>query len=329
MAEKIKWGILSTGNIAGLFAEGLKYVKDAELVAVASREESKAKAFADRFQIPKYYGSYEQLANDSNVDVIYVATPHNLHCENTLLCLEHGKHVLCEKPFAVNTGQVKRMIDLASRKKLFLMEALWSRFLPGIIKTKELINSGIIGDIRIMKVDFGISPVFDPKHRLFNPELIGGSLLDLGIYPVFLTLFLLGKPESINAVASIGATGVDYSCSFTFQYKNDLMSVMYSTAIARTATVAEIYGNQGDIVFDNFWFTPVNFTLKMKDGKSEKTNFNFVGNGYNYEAEEVVKCLQSGKTQSELMSWDRSLELIEVLDTIRRQIGLKYAGHDD
>ena len=322
------WGILGTGWIAKKMTDALPFVPNAKLYAVASRNKATADAYAKEHNIGKAYGSYEELVNDPAIDVVYVATPHNLHYENTILALEHGKNVLCEKPFAVNGREVRGMIAKAREKNLFLMEALWSRFLPNVIKAKEIIDSGQIGKVNLLAADFGLGLPFDPNHRLFNKQLIGGSLLDLGIYPLFLALYLLGKPKSMKAIAGMGITNVDYNCSFTLGYENDCMATMYSSCIAQTDVVATIYGEKGKIVFDKWWFTPVPIHLFDADGKEIPVKLDFIGNGYNYEAVEVVKCLENVKKQSDLMSWDDSLQLIDMLDAIRKEIGLTYPGHD-
>lgn len=326
--KKIKWGIIGTGWIADKMAEALPFVQDAELCAVASRSDDKARAFAAKYGISRAYGSYEELVRDGEIDVVYIATPHNLHCENTLLALENGRNVLCEKPFAVNGREVRKMIAKAEEKNLFLMEALWSRFLPNVIRAKEIIDSGLIGKVKLFAADFGINVPFDPQHRIYNKELIGGSLLDLGIYPLFLALFLLGKPETVRATAGIGKTCVDYNCGVTLGYADDSMSSFYSSCIARSDVTAVIHGEKGKIVFDRWWFTPVPIHLYDIDGNEIPQSLDFTGNGYNYEAAEVCGCLRENKTQSGMMTFKDSLLLIDTLDEIRRQIGLSYPGHD-
>lgn len=329
MNKKIKWGIIGTGQIARKFAEGLQSVSNGELYAVASRTQETAVHFAIDFKAEKAYGSYEELAKDSKVDVVYIATPHNLHCENTLMCLENGRNVLCEKPFAVNGKEVRKMIAKAKEKNLFLMEALWSRFIPHIIKAKEIIDSGELGEIKFLTCDFGLNSPFNPNHRHYNRELIGGSLLDIGIYPVFLSLFLLGKPKTIQSLAILGSTQVDISCSMTFQYEKELMVVLYSTFKAQTDVVAKIYGTKGILEFDRWWFCPAKIYRTTDNGEKELIPIEITGNGYNYEAEEVGKCLLEGKKQSNLFSWENSLELIDTLDFIRKQCGISYPGHDE
>ncbi len=326
--KSYNWGIIGTGFIARKMAEALSYVPQAKLYAIGSRNKQNALEFSGKYKTEKVYGSYEELVSDPDIDIVYIATPHNLHYENTMMCLEHDKHVLCEKPFAVNGFEVRRMIEKARVKKLFLMEALWTRFLPNLIRAKELVDSGVIGKIRFIKADFGINVPFNPLHRLYNKKLIGGSLLDLGIYPVFFSLFFLGKPEKITATAGIGSTDVDYNCSITFGYKDETLAVMYSSVIAKTDITAAIYGDKAAIVFDNFWYMPVPVKIIHSDGKSENIPLQFEGNGYNYEASEVIRCIEKGNIQSNLMSWDDSILLIDTLDNIRKEIGLVYPEHD-
>jgi scyllo-inositol 2-dehydrogenase (NADP+) len=328
MADSIRWGILGTGMIAHKFAEGLRDVAGAKLIAVGSRSQDSANRFAREYLVPHAFGSYEDLALCENVDVIYIATPHNLHCENTLLCLDHGKHVLCEKPFAVNRGEVEQMIERARAKNLFLMEALWSRFLPHIIKAKELIGQGAIGEVKLLKADFGINSPYDDRHRHYNRDLIGGSLLDIGIYPLFLAQFLLGKPSQVRSVAGLGPTLVDHTCSMSLHYQNDLVAHLVSSVVAQTEVIAEIYGTEGKIIFDRWWFTPVPIRLVDAAGTSHDVPVEMHGNGYNYEADEVGLCLREGKKQSDFWNWNDSLELIDLMDGIRKECGIYYPGHD-
>jgi predicted dehydrogenase len=326
--RKIKWGILGPGWIAAKFAEGLKVVDDAELYAVGSRSIDNAKKFAQDFKVTKAYGSYEELARDPDVDVIYIATPHILHYENTLLCLEHGKNVLCEKPFAINGKEVRGMIKMAKDKNLFLMEAMWSKFLPNLIKAKEIVDSGAIGKVKLLTANFTVKPDNPLEHRQFNKDLGGGALLDIGIYTVFLSLFLLGKPESFKAMASIGSTDVDFSIGILFKYADETLSILHSSLIAGSDVIAEVHGETGKIVFEHLWFCPGNIKIVRPNGEVTRVPLNFKGNGYNYEAEEVVKCLNEGKTQSEIMSLEDSLEMIDILDSIRKETGIIYPKYD-
>jgi predicted dehydrogenase len=329
MAEKkIKWGILSTGWIAHKFATALQVAANSELYAVGSRSLGTARKFADEFHIPHAYGSYEELVNDPAVDVVYIATPHNLHLENTLLALDHQKHVLCEKPLGVNGREVLRMIEKAKEKNLFLMEALWSRFLPNIIKTKELIDSGEIGEVKLLTAFFSVKSDYGPEHRQYNIDLCGGTVLDTGIYNIFLSLLLLGKPKSISAIAGLSEQGGDNSCSYSFKYDKDTLSIMYSSFLANPAVVAEIHGTKGKIFLDHLWFCPGKVKLIYHDGREKIFEFDFKGNGYEYEAEETAKCILAGKTQSDLWSWNDSIQLVSAMDTIRKQCGIVYPKHD-
>lgn len=328
MKKMIRWGILGTGYIARKFAEGLIHVENAELYAVASRNLSTAKAFAKDFQDIKYFSSYEELAACPEIDVVYIATPHNSHCSNTIMCLENGKNVLCEKPFAVNKHEVEKMIDVAKRNNLFLMEAFWTRFLPHMLKIKELIDNDTIGSITLLKSDIGFYREFDNSSRLFNKELIGGSLLDIGIYPLFLSLFLLGKPLTIQATAALGPTGVDHSCAFNLNYPDTTLAILCSSLVANTETITEIHGSKGMIKIDSLWFCPNNFTLNLHNGTQQRFEIEHKGNGYNYEAQEVTNCLLANKKESNIFSLNDSLLLIETLDSIRKNINLSYPMHD-
>ena len=327
--HKYNFAILGTGMIANKMAEALDSVDGIVKYAVGSRDILKAETFAKKWGIKKSYGTYEDLANDPDIDVVYIATPHNLHHDNTLMCLNHGKHVLCEKPMAVNLKEVEEMINVAHNKGLFLMEAMWTRFLPSVIKVKELIDGGAIGNVNLLAADFCINKKVNPSDRKFNRELIGGSLLDIGIYPIYLSQYLLGLPESYIAVAGIGETKVDYNCSMTLKYPGIQMAVMHSSFIADSGVNASVYGSKGTIKFDPMWFTPVPFTLIDDKGNEKRYEFGFVGNGYNYEVDEVVNCLNKGLIESSMMSWQHSVDLIKQLDGIREICGIYYPGHDD
>ena len=326
--KKIRWGILSTGWIAHKFATALKVVENSQLYAVGSRQMETAQKFAQEFNIPKVYSSYEELVLDPDIDVIYVGTPHNLHIENTLLALNHGKHVLCEKPLGVNYKEANLLIQTAKDKNLFLMEALWSRFLPNIIKTKELIDTGAIGNVKLLTASFSILSDNGPEHRHYNIDLCGGTVLDTGIYNIFLSLLLLGKPKRFSAIAGLDKQGGDNNCSYTFQYENDTLAIMYSSFLADKPVTAEIHGTKGTIMLDNWWFCPGKIRLIKPDGSETVFDFEFKSNGYEFEAQEVTDCILAGKTQSDLWSWEESLQLIEMMDSIRRECGIIYPKHD-
>ncbi len=324
----IKWGILGTGRIAHTFATALQVVTNSELTAVGSRKMEKATQFASEFQIPKAYGSYEELISDPEVDVVYIATPHNLHEANTLLALDHHKHVLCEKPMGVNLQESMRMIEKAKAENRFLMEALWSRFLPNIIKTKEIVTSGEIGEVKLMTVFFSLRSKNGPEHRHFNIDLCGGSILDIGIYNIFLSLFLLGKPQRFTAIAGLSEQGGDNSSSYTFKYNNDVLSVMYSSFMGESPVVAEIHGTKGKVTLEHLWFCPGKVKVNYLDGRENIYEFDIKSNGYEYEAEEVAACILAGKTQSDLWSWGDSMQLMSMMDAIRKECGIVYPAHD-
>ncbi|MBN2613644.1 MAG: Gfo/Idh/MocA family oxidoreductase [Bacteroidales bacterium] len=322
------WGIIGLGFIAAKFAEGLSCLPNAKLFAVASRNKKKAENFAARYHVPHAYGSYKEIVENKQIDIIYIATPHTLHCENTLMCLENKIPVLCEKPFAINLTEVKKMVTKAGEMKTLLMEAMWTAYLPSVKRIKETIASGIIGDIELIRADFGFKADKNPEGRLFNPELGGGSLLDVGIYPAYLALEFLGVPDQVKALASFGHTGVDENCAFIFKYPHGQLASLYSSIIAKTSIDAMITGTDGGIYLHSDFFMPARISL-IKDGTDTEITPKYKGNGYNYEAEEAMKCLSEGKTESELMKHHKSLQLIETLDRIRKECGIRYPKHDD
>jgi len=316
MKDVYRWGIIGAGSISAKFAEGLKSSPKAECYAVASRDLSKAEAFASKNGIMKAYGSYEAMLDDPDVDIVYIATPNNLHYENTLAALSAGKNVLCEKPFALNSKELSEMIDLARRKKLFLMEALWSRFLPSIIKTKELIESGQLGKAHIVQADFGFFSQYNPEGRLYNPSLGGGSLLDIGIYPVFLSLFLFGYPDEISVLSVKSPTGTDNTNGILFSYNDGKVASLMSSFAVNLDTEARIYCDKGKITIHRMFHCPTSVTVS-EGSNTQKLPIDFSGNGYNYEADEVMRCLDLGLTESPIWSLTSSIELMKLLDEIR------------
>ncbi len=318
-----KWGIIGLGKIARKFASDLTQVPNAELYGVASRTKEKADKFACEFNASKSFGSYRELVKDKEVDVIYIATPHVFHYEHTLLCLQNHKAVLCEKPFALNKLQVLEMIKVAKEQNVFLMEALWTYFLPHYKKVMQLIDSGEYGNIVSLEADFGFKAPFDPEKRLLNKKLGGGSLLDIGIYPVFAALSLLGKPVEIIAKAEIGSTGVDESCDIQLKYPHNVTASLKSTIIENTPTTATILLEKGKIIINGRFHEPSSFKL-IKEGNEENFDFKVDTYGYNFEAVHLQKMLAQERTESTVMSFQKSLELIEILDRIRKKIGLEY-----
>ncbi len=321
--KKINWGIIGLGKIANKFTEGLTNVENAEIYGVASRSKENAISFAKEYNATVAYGSYKQLMQDEKVDVIYIATPHVFHHELTMECIRNGKAVLCEKPFAMNITQAKEMIELSRSKNVFLMEALWTRFLPHFKFINEKIQSGDLGKIRFINADFGFMAEYDRSKRLFNKELGGGSLLDIGIYPVFMAYSLLGKPDKIEAKAEFTETNVDASCDIRFSYPDGVKAELFSTLLENTPTTAEIELEKGTIFLNSRFHEPTSVKI-TSEGKEETFEFGVETKGYNFEAEHVTRMLQEGKTESNIWNLDKTHDLMELLDAIREKINLKY-----
>ncbi len=318
-----KWGIIGLGKIAGKFAKDLAMVPGAELYAVASRDIEKAKAFSDEYHFKKCYESYKELAMDTEVDIIYVATPHVFHHEHTLLCLKNKKAVLCEKPFAINSRQVEEMIQAAEENNVFLMEAMWTYFLPHYQYVLDLVKTKKFGAIKSLEADFGFAAPYLPEKRLYNKVLGGGSLLDIGIYPLFAALSLMGVPTTIKAQAKIGDTGVDESCDINLTYNNGAVACLSSAINLKTPTIATINFEHAIITLQNRFHEPTSILINS-DGKQEEINFEVTSLGYNYEAIHVQQMLTEGRTESRIMTFEKSRELIALLDTVREKIGLIY-----
>jgi dihydrodiol dehydrogenase / D-xylose 1-dehydrogenase (NADP) len=321
---KINWGILGCGGIAQKFAQALQQTEGAVMYAAAARDGERAATFARQWGFEKSIAGYRALVSDPDVDIIYIATPHSYHYAHARLCLEAGKHVLCEKPITVNAGQLQELIKLARERKLFLMEALWTRFLPGIIKIKEMISAGVIGEVVTMDVDFGINIPYDAQHRIYNPLLAGGALLDIGIYPLFLALYLFGKPSVIKAHSLLNKNKIDLTTSIIAQSKSGTMCNLNSTTQANTPIKARISGTKGFIELEKWWFTPVDITLNIEGKDEEILKFPPISNGYEYEAMEAIRCLNDGKTESDIMPFAFSLMLMEQMDEIRKMTGITY-----
>ncbi|MFX1496317.1 MAG: Gfo/Idh/MocA family protein [Promethearchaeota archaeon] len=326
MRKTVRWGILGCGNISHMFAEGLKALPNTILEAVASKTEGKAERLGKIFHVKSIYDNYEKLVNNSAVDVIYIATTNNFHYENASLCLNHGKPVLCEKPFTLNSKQAEELIETARNNNLFLMEAMWSRFLPCILKLNEYLDKKILGKIQHFRADFGIKQEFNPKERSFNPELGGGALLDLGIYPIsFASMIYKETPYKVRSSAYIGETGVDEKSCYLFEYKKGQTAMLSASNRMIMPHEAFIFGTKGYIGIPNFYH-PSKFILKL-EGKLKKTiKVPFKYPGYNYEAMEVNNCLITGKLESETMPLNETLEIMKTMDTLRSQWNFKYPG---
>ncbi|WP_010229388.1 Gfo/Idh/MocA family protein [Gillisia marina] len=317
------WGILGAGKIAKKFSKDLLLVPDANLYAVASRSLDKAQQFAENLNIEVSYGSYLELVEDEKVDIIYIATPHVFHFEHSMLCLQHKKPVLCEKPLGMNKQQVQTMITQAQNENVFLMEALWTQFLPHFQFVLELRDSKKYGELLGLEADFGFDAPFDAEKRIYNKKLGGGSLMDVGIYPVFLALTLLGKPQKIEATAKIGKTGVDENCKIAFFYANDVKANLYSAIDETTPTTATLRFEEAVVVLNSRFHEPSSITIQ-NDGKEETIEFPVTTNGYSFEAAHVQSMLANGNTESDKMTYTKSLDLIELLDAIRKKVGLVY-----
>jgi len=323
MESKIRWGILATGNIAKKMAAALATLPEAELVAVGSRSKDKADAFADQFEIPHRHASYEALAGDPDVDIIYVATPHNYHKQNSLLCLENSKAVLCEKPFTVNAQEAEEVIHRARQKKLFLMEAMWTRFLPIMQKFRGVLDRTVIGEVRMLYADFGFRAGWNPEGRLLNPNLAGGSLLDVGVYTVSLASWVLGTPSKVASFAHIGSTGVDEQNAIILGYDEGRLALLSSAVRTQTPMEATVMGTDGMIRLHSPWWRGSQMTVTV-GGKSELVEAPYGDNGFEFQAAEAMRCLQKGKLESRVIPLDETLSIMRTLDTIRAQWGLKY-----
>jgi predicted dehydrogenase len=326
MAKPIRWGIIGTGSIASELATAINSLPDAEIAAVGSRSMDTANVFADRFNIPHRHGNYADLAQNPNVDIVYIATPHVQHFENTMLCLYAGKAVLCEKPFTINAGEAELLIKTARERKLFLMEAMCTRAMPIIQEAKRLIAEGAIGEVKMMQGAFGMQTDFPADHRLLNPDLAGGVLLDIGVYPISMASYFLGPIVDVAATADIGATGVDCQISVSTRHTNGRIASSYASLYATSPLDAVIMGTTGRIHLHGPAFKGTGLTL-IRDGmEPQETHLPWDGNGYQYELMDAMQCLRDGRLESSMMPLDETLSLIRTLDQVRNQIGLRYPG---
>ena len=322
----IRWGILGTGGIAHQFAAGLADLPEAELLAVGSRTEASAGKFADEFDAPKAYGSYADLAADPDVEVIYVATPHVFHEENSLLCLENGRPVLCEKPFAVNADQAGRVISLARERELFLMEGMWTRFMPVMRELRRRISDGEIGEVRMLNVDFGFRVDLDPSSRLFAPELGGGALLDVGVYCVSMASMVLGSASRVAGLTHLGETGVDEQSAAVLEHEGGGLTTMCFATRTGTPQEATVMGTEGYIRVHSNWWRPKAMTIHKPGEPDELIELPFEGNGFGHEAAEVMDCLRAGELESGIMPLDETVSVLRTMDELRARWGLEYPG---
>ncbi|HWB90682.1 MAG TPA: Gfo/Idh/MocA family oxidoreductase [Puia sp.] len=318
------WGIIGPGKIANKFATALTMVEDARLGAIASRDAGKAREFAAKHGASNVYNDYTALAADPGIDAIYVATPHGFHAEHSILCLQNGKAVLCEKPLALNAGEVEQMIAASQRHNAFLMEAMWTRFLPIMRNIMELVSSGQIGEIKYIRADFGFYAAFDPSGRLFNIRLGGGSLLDIGIYPLFLCLQLLGEPAKIVAAGRLSPSGSDETCHAILQYPDGANAVISSTLSCQTSLTAEIAGTAGMIRIPTSWYKNDRFEWNPTGEAPRSVQLEPMVNGFEYQVRECQQCIAQGKIESPSLPHSFSLMMARTMDTIRSQIGVRY-----
>lgn len=317
--KTIRWGIIGPGKIARKFAADLSLVSNAELYAVASRDQNRAEAFAVEYKASKAYGSYETLAEDPAVDAVYIATPHSLHKENSLMCLKRKKAVLCEKPLAMNSAEVMEMITVAKSEGVLLVEAMWTAFLPGFQSAVQKLHEGEIGKIISIDANFGFQPPYQAESRLFNKDLGGGSLLDIGIYPLFLSLAVLGKPLNVDSAATFFDTGVDSSCKISLHYDDLVKAKLFSTFLKDIPIEAIITGSKGLMKIHHPFHDTHSFSVE-KEGSIEQFDFANEGGGFVYEIEHFCQLLRQGITESPIMSFDVSSDLIGLMDEVRKKI---------
>ncbi len=326
MAERMRWGLLGTGKITNRFAQALNNIPEkAELLAIGSRNQETADAFGDKYSIPRRYTSYEDVARDPDIDIIYIGTPGVFHLRDASMALNSGKHVLCEKAFTINAGEAKQMIDLAREKKLFLMEAMWTRFFPIHIRIRELLAEGAIGKVNGATINFIAKPPYDPKNRWFDLNLGGSVLLDTASYSISWASSLFGEPEAITGLASFGETGVDNQTSLVLRYAGNELVCLMSSQISFDDKDAVIFGSTGKIIVHDPWYKPDTMTLYREGQDPEQIQIPMNGyNGYEWEAIEVMECIQAGKTESEIMPLDETLSIMKTMDAVREQWGHKF-----
>ena len=325
--EKIRWGIISTGHISGRFAEALEILPEAELAAVASRTIDKAAEFAEKYKIPKAYGTYEELADDPEIDVVYIGTPHSFHLDNSIMCMRKGKSVLCEKALTINAHEAKEMVRVAREENVFLMEAMIPRHIPLIKNVLKWINDGKIGETRMVKASRCARGEFDPNARQLNPELGGGSLLDVGVYVIsFASMIFNKEPKEVVGLSHIGEIGSDEQGVAILKYdKGEIADLSFAL---RTNAVDEAYilGTEGYIKIHDLFAVPTKASLVVDGNEIEVLEEPIIGNALNYEAEEVMRCLKAGLKESPFMTLDESVQIMETMDKIRKPWDLVYSN---
>jgi len=324
VSEPVRLGIVGTGRMAQAFAAAVPQARGLVLHAVASRRRDNAEQFAARFGAARACGGIDRMLEDDGVELIYIASPHAMHCEQTLRCLEAGKHVMCEKPFAINADQAGRMIDLARAKNLFLMEAMWTRYIPAVVRLRELLAEGVLGRVSVVVAGGAFMPPFDPDNYLFRRDLGGGVLLDAGVYLVSWASMLFGKPARVLATGRLGDSGVDEHDAVLLEGDDGSVAHLYVSLRAKRSPEALLIGEHGSIRVHPPLFAPRALTVSLAAGEEETITLPFAGSGYQFEAEEAAECIRGGCTESALMPLDESLAIMGTLDEIRRQIALVY-----
>lgn len=322
----LRWGVMGTGGIAAAFTVDLTRSALGEVVAVGSRSQETADAFAARLGVARAHGSYEALLDDADIDAVYVATPHPWHHPLALAAIDTGRAVLVEKPFTVNAAEARELVAAARERGSFLMEAMWTRFLPHTQFVREMLASGRLGEIRTVEADHGQWFVKDEAHRLFAPGLAGGALLDLGVYPVSFASMVLGTPDRILAMSTPAFTGVDAHTSMVFGYASGAQAVLDTTLEAVSPTVASVTGTDGFLTVSGPFYAPARVDVVLRDGSREAYADPYEGHGLRAEAEEVARCVAAGRTESALLPLDESVSIMATMDEVRRQIGLRYPG---
>ena len=326
MTDKIRWGILGTGNIAHRLATAICSLPGADLTAIGSRSAETAKAFGNEYAVPRRFHRYEDLVACSDVDVVYIATPHVFHARDAELALRAGKPVLCEKPLTVNAREAAALIKVARSERLFLMEAMWTRLVPAIVRLRDWIDAGAIGKIRLFSASTGMHQPFDPENRLFNPALAGGALLDVGVYAVSLASMLLGRPSAVSGVVHRAPTGVDEQCAVSLAHPGGALATFVATLSCDAPRDALVVGTEGWIRIHSPITHPEALTRGTLNGDEETMRLPHLGSGYAHEVMEVMECLRGGQLESGAMPLDESLSIMKTVDAIREQWGMTYPG---
>ena len=317
----LRWGIAATGSIAASMCEALRTLPGADITAVGSRSQDSADHFAQRFEIPRAHGSYESLWADEDVDIVYIASPHSHHHAMTIAALDAGKHVLCEKAFAVNAAQAREMVDAAARNDRFLMEAMWTWFIPAVVDIRRRVLDGEIGELRVVEADFGI-PIHDPDGRHRRIDLAGGAMLDLGIYPVTFGRFLAGDPVGVQVSGTLGDSGVDTTVAGVVTYTGGALGVFHTTLDALTNGRASVYGTLGRIDVDAPFWHPASFTVRLNG--QEALHVEMPNQGLAHEAAHAMERIRDGHRESDVITLATSVSTMELLDDIRAQLGVVY-----